>query len=91
MHRIYGSDDAIKLSVREQARLMPEDNIAAVLNKALDVEIYSMARPQIIEPWEVLLKVDHTGICGSDLVKYTFTISSSNVRKYAYYPRLGIL
>ena len=62
--------EAIKLSEQDQKRLMPEDNMAAVLNKALDVEIYQMERPSIIQPWEVLIRVDHTGICGSDLEYY---------------------
>ena len=70
MHRIYGSAEAIHLSTSDQNRLMPEDNASAVLNKALDVEIYSMEKPSIIQPWEVLLQVDHTGICGSDLEYY---------------------
>eukprot|EP01083_Nonionella_stella_P195898 721178_1 len=69
-HRIHGSMDAIRLSSTDQTRLMPEDNISAVLNRALEVEIYSMERPSIIQPWEVLLKIDNTGICGSDLEYY---------------------
>eukprot|EP01083_Nonionella_stella_P017020 47528_1 len=70
MHKVHGSMDAIHLSNSDQAQLMPGDNMAAVLNKALEVEIYPMERPSIIEPWEVLLNVDHTGICGSDLEYY---------------------
>ena len=69
-NKIFGSMDAIKLSEADQKRLMPEDNIAAVLNKPLEVEIREMERPSIIQPWEVLINVDHTGICGSDLEYY---------------------
>lgn len=46
-------------------------NLSFILNKPLDVEFAERPKPQIEDPHHVLVAVNYTGICGSDVHYYT--------------------
>jgi D-arabinose 1-dehydrogenase-like Zn-dependent alcohol dehydrogenase len=55
------------LSVQYNAKWIQEMNRSFVLRAVKDVAIEDRVAPKLKDPWDVIVQVVQTGICGSDI------------------------
>jgi D-arabinose 1-dehydrogenase-like Zn-dependent alcohol dehydrogenase len=55
------------LSVQYNAKWIQEMNHSFVLRAVKDVAIEDRVAPKLKDPWDVIVQVVQTGICGSDI------------------------